>query len=262
MRFVRRTTVNPRDPRDYRLYVAQTSDIIMGGRASLQLPKGATGDRSALVSDGLIRFNTTNNNVEVYQGSTWRSLRYAESTKISKQTFSGDGASTFYGLLSPAPAAGVSSTTWNLTQFALQYIILIDNVVQIAGTNYYISENPVLDDSDVTVPALTTTGTNIVGSTTITVQPTNNASTNFTDVIPNIKTGCVVTATVLGNPVFTTNTTVQTIGTTSFTINNPTLVEMPAGTKITLTFAAGYYIRLDSASVLNKSITVLHGFDK
>ena len=262
MRFVRRTTVNPRDPRDYKLYVAQTDDIVMGGRASLQLPKGATGDRSALVSDGLIRFNTSNNNVEVYQGSTWRSLRYAESNKISKQTFTGDGASTFYGILSPAPAAGASGTTWNATQYALQYIMLIDNVVQIAGSNYYIAQNPVLDDSDVTVPALTTTGTNLVSTTTITVQPTNNTSTNLTDVIPNIATGCVVTATVLGNPVFTANTTVQTIGTNSFTINNPTLVEMPASTKITLTLATGYYIRLDSASVLNKPITVLHGFDK
>jgi hypothetical protein len=55
MRFVRRTTLNPRDPRDYRMYVSQTNDIIMGGRASLQLPKGTAGDRSANQTNGMIR---------------------------------------------------------------------------------------------------------------------------------------------------------------------------------------------------------------
>ena len=262
MRFVRRTTVNPRDPRDYRLYVAQTSDIIMGGRASLQLPKGETGDRSALVSNGLVRYNTTTDEVEVYQSGTWRALRFKESNGISKQTFTGDGASTYYGILSPAPAAGSSNTTWNATQYALQFIVLVENVMQIGGSNYFIAQDPVLDDSNIIVPALTTTGTNLLGTTTIIVTPTNNASANFTDVIPNIKAGCVVTATVLGSPVFTANTTVQTIGTNSFTVNNPTLLAMPSGTKITLTLQSGYYIRFDAASVLNKPITILSGFDK
>jgi hypothetical protein len=252
MRFVKRTTVNPRDPRDNRLYVGQTSDIIMGGTKSLQLPKGATGDRSVLQNNGMIRYNTTTDEVEVYQSGTWRALRFKEATQITQQTIgTGNGASTLFGPLSPTPPATVQSgTTWG----GQNLFVLIENVLQISTTNYTISQNP--------TPTLTAAGTNNLGTTTITVTPVNGASTNFVDTIANIKVGATVTASVLGSPVFAANTTVQTIGTNTFTINNATLLSMPAGTTITLTLATGYYINFTSAATLNKAITVLHGFDK
>ena len=126
--------------------------------------------------------------------------------------------------------------------------------MQLATTNYTVVQNP--------TPTILSAGTNNSGTTTITVAPTNNASTNFTDTIPNIKINTVVTATVLGSPVFSANTTVQTVGTNTFTINTPTLQAMPAGTTITLTLPTGYYINFTSAATLNKAITVLHGFDR
>lgn len=256
MRFVKRTTVNPRDPRDNRLYVGQTSDIIMGGTKSLQLPKGATSDLSVLSSRGMIRYNTTTNEVEVRQGltepGTWRALRFKEATQITQQTIgTGDGATTLYGPLNPTPPATVQSgATWG----GQNLFVLIENVMQISTTNYTISQNP--------TPTLTSAGTNSLGTTTITVAATNGASTNFINTIPNIKVGAIVTATVLGSQVFAANTTVQTIGTNTFTVNNATLLAMPAGTTITLTLATGYYINFTSAATLSKPITVLHGFDK
>jgi len=252
MRFVRRTTLNPRDPRDYRMYVSQTNDIIMGGRASLQLPKGTAGDRSANQTNGMIRYNTDTDEVEVYQVGTWRSLRFKESSGITQQTIgTGNGASTYFGILNPAPPAIVQSgASWG----AQNLIVLIENVMQLATTNYTVVQNP--------TPTILSAGTNNSGTTTITVAPTNNASTNFTDTIPNIKINTVVTATVLGSPVFSANTTVQTVGTNTFTINTPTLQAMPAGTTITLTLPTGYYINFTSAATLNKAITVLHGFDR
>lgn len=261
MRFLKRTTVNPRDPRDYRLYVDVTSDIVMGGRASLQLPKGTTSDRSLTVDDGMIRYNTTTDEVEVRQSGTWRALRFKEASKIIQQPLgTGDGASTLYKLNSEYNPSNVSSNVPGsgglpLGQFVGQNIIvLIENVFQVAGTNYNIAQNP--------TPTLTSSGTNLLGTTTITVVPTNNASTNFTDTIPNIKAGASLSATVLGNQVFAPGTTVQTIGTNSFTINNPTIYAMPAGTTITLTLDSGYYVEFLSAATLNKPLTVLHGFDK
>jgi len=257
MRFVRRTTVNPRDPRDYRLYVAQTNDIIMGGRASLQLPVGDDADRSALVNDGLIRFNTDTDNVEVYQSGTWRALRYAEATKIIQQPIgTGNGASVYFGPLNSVyDPANVASDNNNFDGQNL--LVYIENVPQLWTTNYTIEQNP--------VTTLTAAGTNNSGSTTINVTPTNNASTGFADKIPDIKVGDIVTAND-GGAVFAANTTVQTISSSSFTVNNVTLLNMNPSTTITLTRAgsanAGYWIKFTSAATLSKAITVLHGFDK
>jgi hypothetical protein len=260
MRFVRRTTVNPRDPRDYRLYVSQTNDIIMGGRASLQLPVGADADRSGLVSNGLIRFNTETDNVEVYQGSTWRALRYAEATKIIQQTAgTGDGASIYYGPLNAAyDPTNVSNENNNFD--GQNIIVLVENVFQVWTTNYTIVQNP--------TPTVTSHSSIISsGATTINVVPTNNASTNFTDTIPNIKVNAVLTA-VDGssNPIFAGNTKVSTIGTSSFTIDTATIADMPAGTVITMTLPSGYYLSFTSPAPLGitdpKYVTVLHGFDK
>ena len=257
MRFVRRTTVNPRDPRDHRLYVAQTGDIIMGGRASLQLPVGDDADRSALVNDGLIRFNTETDNVEVYQGGTWRALRYAEATKIIQQPIgTGNGCSVYFGPLNTVYDPGnVSNENNNFDGQNL--LVYIENVPQIWTTNYTIEQNP--------VSTLTAAGTNNSGATTINVTPTNNASTGFADKLPDIKVGDIVTADD-GGAVFDVGTTVQTIGTSSFTVNNATLLNMNPSTTITLTRAgsanAGYWIKFTSAATLSKAITVLHGFDK
>ena len=260
MRFVRRTTLNPRDPRDYRMYVAQTNDIIMGGRASLQLPVGADADRSALAQDGLIRFNTDTDNVEVYQGGTWRALRYAEATKIIQQTAgTGDGASVYYGPLNAVYDPGnVASTNNNFD--GQNILVRVENVFQVWTTNYVIAQNP--------TPTVTSHGSIIsTGATTINVVATNNASTNFTDTIPNIKVNAVLTA-VDGssNPIFAANTKVSTIGTNSFTIDTATIADMPAGTVITMTLPSGYYLEFTSPVPLGvvdpKYVTILHGFDK
>jgi hypothetical protein len=257
MRFIRRTTVNPRDPRDYRLYVSQTNDIVMGGRASLQLPVGADADRSAAINDGLIRFNTDSESVEVYQGGAWRSLRYTEATKIIQQTIgTGNGCSVYFGPLNVAyNPTKVASDNDNFDGQNL--LVYIENVPQLWTTNYTIEQNP--------VTTLTAAGTNNSGATTINVTPTNNASTGFADKLPDIKIGDIVTAND-GGAVFDVGTTVQTVGTSSFTVNNPTLLNMTAATTITLTRAgsanAGYWIKFTSAATLSKAITILHGFDK
>lgn len=162
MRFLRRTTVNPRDPRDYRLYVDVTSDIVAGGRASLQLPRGSTADRSANLVNGMIRYNTDTNEVEVYQVNTWRSLRFKESSQITQQNLgSGDASTVYFGPLNPAPPSVVQSgTTWG----AQNLIVLIENVPQISTTNYTVEQNPTI--SGVTyAPRLSFAAT--VGSTTL-----------------------------------------------------------------------------------------------
>jgi hypothetical protein len=234
----------------------------MGGRASLQLPKGADADRSATLSRGMMRFNTTSNELEVYQGATdgsatWRALRYKEATKIIQQTVgTGNGASVYFGPLNAAYSpSNVSSNNDNFDGQNL--LVYIENVPQLWTTNYTIELSP--------TSTLTAAGTNNSGATTINVTPINNASTGFADKLPDIKVGDIVSAND-GGAVFTVGTTVQTVGTSSFTVNNPTLLNMSPSTTITLTRAgsanAGYWIKFTSAATLSKAITILHGFDK
>lgn len=165
MRFLKRTTVNPRDPRDYRLFVNVTGDVVMAGRQSLQLPAGSIADRSANLVNGMIRYNTETDEVEVYQVNTWRALRFKESSQITQQSLgSGDASTVYFGPLNPAPPSIVQSgTTWG----AQNLLVLIENVPQISTTNYTVVQNPTI--SGVTyVPKLSAVAT--VGSTTLYVN--------------------------------------------------------------------------------------------
>ena len=155
MRFLRRTTVNPRDPRDYRLYVDVTSNVAMTGRASLQLPKGSTSDRPVAAiptslgatpgladMNGMIRYNTTTDEVEVFQSGTWRALRFKENSGITQQSLgSGDASTVYFGPLNPAPPTTVQSgAAWGPQNL----IVLIENVPQISTTNYTVEQNPTI----------------------------------------------------------------------------------------------------------------------
>jgi hypothetical protein len=230
----------------------------MGGRASLQLPVGATSDRSATLNNGLIRFNTTTSEVEVYMSGTWRALRFKENTYITQQTIgTGNGASTIFGALNPTPPSVTeSSNGTNITFGPQNYFVFIENVPQIATTNYTLVQNPT---STVTSYA---TGTQNIGTSRLYLTPTNGALTNFTDVIANVQVGATVTATVSGGAAFAANTTISAIGSNYIDLSAATIRAIPANSSITVTYISGYYLQFTSAATLNKPITVLHGFDK
>ena len=140
MRFLRRQTLNRRAVYDNTLYVDTTDAIVMGSQNNLTLPTGPDSTRPAVPVNGMIRYNTTSLDIEVYQGSTWRALRYRESGSITQQTLGiGDGDTLYYGPLSPAPTGnaqrGYSWTGANL-------LVLVENVLQLHTTNYTVVQNP------------------------------------------------------------------------------------------------------------------------
>jgi hypothetical protein len=150
MRYLRRQTLNRRAAYDNTLYVDTNRAVVMGSRVSLTLPTGDETEYPAVYENGMIRYNSgafdvvTNPNggqVEVYQGNTWRALRYKESGAITQQTLGvGDGDTIYFGPLSPAPYILPTQSGYSWTGSNL--LVVVENVLQLHTTNYTIEQNP------------------------------------------------------------------------------------------------------------------------
>ena len=156
MRYLRRQVINRRAPGDSRLVVDITSGVVMGTPVSLLMPKGSTAERPVAVEtkNGMIRYNTDLNEVEVYQADTWRSLSYKESTGMIQQNVGlGDDIETLFGPLVPSPPLIVdSSTSWSTNGNVItpgniwtgaNILVIVENVIQLYNTNYNIEVNPI-----------------------------------------------------------------------------------------------------------------------
>lgn len=185
MRYLRQQVLNRRDPGDQRLYVDMTDSVIMNTTNHLMLPKGTEAERpvNTTWTSGMVRYNTTTHEVEVYQGTGaaagWRTLRYKEPGLIIQQNLAnGDGVNTVFGPLSPQPVLQVSTdiTVWNEAQIAKQLIVIVGNVFQVSGTNYI-----VIKGEDITI------GPDALGPYT-----TGTYYIQFTSSVPGLSTPVVV----------------------------------------------------------------------
>jgi len=183
-----------------------------------------------------MRLNTTSGQVEVYQSSAWRSLRFQESGAIALQSLgNGDGISTLYGPLIPAPPSlSQSGYTWT----GANLMIYVENVFQIFNANYLIAQNPTVNatvntiaNSGATSIVLNSVADIIVGSAITTTAPTTTISTTVNTV--------AVTATYVNGGVVST--------TMNVTAKSGTFVN---GQKIVNTtgFLSGQYIASGSAT--------------
>jgi len=166
MRYLRKQVLNRRAPWDQRLYVNLDDAVVMTSTNNVTLPSGTTAQRPVSPVNGMIRYNTdivTGGEIEVYQASQWRSLRFKEPTLITQQSLgAGDSNNIYFGPLNPAPPTTVqSNTTWG----GQNLLVIVENVIQLANTNYAIVQNPT------TIPAEVYTGTlskaAILGDTTL-----------------------------------------------------------------------------------------------
>lgn len=269
MRFLRRQTLNRRVPNDNRLYVDSANAVIMGTTNSLQLPSG-TGDssysdgtpqnqRPANRHAGMIRFNETTGDVEVFQGGTWRALRYKESTGITQQTLGfGDNNNTYFGPLDPAPPATTQSgTTWG----GQNLLVVVENVLQMFNTNYTVVQNPTIP-GEIYTPK--TSGSTATGSTTINLDPTIVGYIVYPSVNIN---GATVTGTNIQAGTVIQSYTVNAAGQlTQMVLSKTTTGVINSGVTLTITdatnTATGWYLNFSSPVPYGKPIVVLHGFDK
>lgn len=260
MRYLRQQNINRRAPFDQRLYVDMTSSIIMDTTNHMMLPKGTTAERpaSSTWAEGMIRYNETTHEVEVYQGigggATWRSLRFKESTKITQQDLgTGDADNILFGPLTPSPdSVAESGFTWDITQIQKQYIVLVENVFQISGTNFEL----ILDPAQCTGIILSFDQ----ATKTITSSNTGVGGINFTNLRFQIGDTITVSGSLSNNGSYTiTNVTSNKIYVAE------TFVNETQGQSVTVAkspLPLGYYIAFDSPVPLGKNVTVYHGFDQ
>lgn len=204
MRFLRNLNLNPKAPHDKRLNITKSDEVQFNTTRSLLLPSGPDADRAVSPVAGMMRLNTTSGQVEVYQNNSWRSLRFKEASQITLQNLgNGDGISTLYGPLNPAPPTVVQSgTTWT----GANLMVYVENVFQIFNSNYLIAQNPnvdttvsVLANSGATSLTLSNIADIIAGSLITTSAPTTTISTtvNTTPVTATYVSGGVTNTTMV-----------------------------------------------------------------
>jgi hypothetical protein len=167
MRFLKQLQLNRRDVKDQSIAALGNGAILLKSTNTLQLPKGSTAQIVGTPAEGMIRYNTDNTNVQVYQGSTWRNLRYAESQGITQQNLgAGDDSTIYFGPLSPTPPSVVAyGQTWG----GQNLLVIVENVIQLNNTNYTVvqatSGTPITVGAETYTPKLSFAAT--VGSTTL-----------------------------------------------------------------------------------------------
>lgn len=152
MRYLRRQVLNKKTVtgRDS-VYVDQSGEVIIDSRFNLLLPRGSNEDQSpddstgASFINGMIRYNTDEEEFEGYQDGAWRKFRFKEPGNIVLQNLgTGDAVETTFGPLIPDPyvLTAQSDVTWDALQMAKNLTVLVENVYQIGTVNFTIVQNP------------------------------------------------------------------------------------------------------------------------
>jgi hypothetical protein len=171
---------------------------------SIKTPVGNTAQRPGTGVTGMLRFNTTNNAVEVFDNTQWTSVGVPVFTVIGDQQFNGDGSTVAFTLGS--------------TQTTNSCIVSINGVVQIPTLAYSVStttltftEAPaagdVIDVRQITTTTSVTSISNSPGNAVVAVSPTT-AQVNVTGDLS-------VSGTILGGNI---NSTAITSGTSNVTV--------------------------------------------
>lgn len=72
------------------------NDTIETGSSAIVVPTGTTGQRPTTPANGQIRYNSSDNVMEMYVNSAWVTIAKVGLVSIVKDTFTGDGSTTAY----------------------------------------------------------------------------------------------------------------------------------------------------------------------
>lgn len=174
MRFLKTQTLNRRAIHDNRVELTIGNTFTVANSNNMIVPM-SNNNLSAVQSEGMLRYNTTTHEVEVYSGNpaVWRSLRYKESTQITQQNLgAGDSDTVYFGPLSSAynPVKAANGTTVG----SQNVLVIVENVIQISGMNYEIVSNPTIG-SETYTPR--TSATAAIGATKLYFNSSLNATT-------------------------------------------------------------------------------------
>lgn len=110
----------------------------MGGETGVVVPIGNTSERPVFPEPGIIRYNTDVDAFEMYSDGSWGEIRKKEPTNIVQQNLgNGDASETVFGPLVNGDA------NFPVPSAARNILVFVENVFQIATTNYVLVQNPV-----------------------------------------------------------------------------------------------------------------------
>ena len=276
MKFLKKSQLNFRNVKDDSVAVQISNEITLNTPNAVRIPKGTTGQRPGGVDSinttslGQMRYNSTTNEIEVYQGvggrAAWRSLRYKESTQIVQQDLgTGDDEEYIFGPLNPTPPTSDlvdDKSSWG----GQNRLVFVENVMQLHTTNYVIIQNP-----------CRVTGTIIsFAAGTKKITSSNTAIINWVSRGYRIGQSITVSGTAINNGTYTiTNVTASDITVSQSLANEAggasmTILGLSSGTSgqshSGSAYPVGYYIQFEGPVPLGtvdpKHVTVLHGFDR
>ena len=187
MRFIKKLSLDRKDPEGNRFAVQSDNRIDTNTKVSLKVPAGQNLDRAATPVNGMVRYNSDLSEFEVYNSlnpglNHWEILRTIRPATITMQQLGqGNYSDTIFGPLS-----------YNISLSTPQNIfVYVDNVYQVPVIDYTLTLNPssvtaalttatlsgskilylnTLTNIDVGTPGIwrTITGSNIQPSSTIT----------------------------------------------------------------------------------------------
>lgn len=109
----------------------------MGGVTGLVVPIGDTSERPVFAEPGMIRYNTEFDAFEMYSEGSWGEVRKKAPTEIVQQNLgNGDANETIFGPLVNG------DTNFPVPSAARNILVFVENVFQIATTNYTLVQNP------------------------------------------------------------------------------------------------------------------------
>ena len=105
---------------------------------SMIVPKGTDAQMPSSNVNGMLRYNTDDNQFEAYQNGAWREIRFKEPNQDPGITWqeigTGDATETVFGELNSG------DTDFPYPDSADNILVLIENVIQIPTTNYSIHQ--------------------------------------------------------------------------------------------------------------------------
>lgn len=233
MKFYKRQSLNYHNPQDNTFAVESDGRVIAETSASIRIPVGSIGDRPDDDSVGQLRYNTSYKDFEGLVETIWERIRTVRPANITVQNLgNGNYFSTDFGPLNSDYQASYDKGPENI-------MVYVDNVFQIPGTNYVLTEDPV--PSSAITTATTTAGSAIL----------------YLDNVFNVQPGCRI----IGDGISSGTTVVGTIlGTTNITMSTTATTEIITGTTMTFVFSTGSYIQFTGA-VPAKPVVAILGYD-
>lgn len=145
MRLIKAQTTNLRSIYGKGVKYDTDTQVVLDSQRAMLVPKGPDAERpgeagiSTASVNGQLRYNTDDNQLEVYQNGAWREVRFKEPNQDPGVVWqqlapAGDATETVFGELNSG------DTDFSAPAAKENILVLVENVIQIPQTNYTIHQ--------------------------------------------------------------------------------------------------------------------------